>query len=579
MDAAIKKIPYGMTDFERIILENYYYVDKTQYIAKVEKVTSFFFFVRPRRFGKSLFLNMLGLYYDINQKDKFEKIFGNLYIGKHPTPDRNKYLVLTLNFSSVAANMDRLEETFNTYCKIVMDGFAERNAHLLGKEAVEKLHELKTGDALLGSLCQSAQNKGQKIYLILDEYDNFANNILVDYGNERYRSITHGSGFFRSFLKVVKDYSSSVIERIFLTGVSPVTMDDLTSGFNIADNYSSNSAFNNMIGFNEYEVRALIDYYKSCIELPHSTDELIDIMKPWYDNYCFSIDSLDEPPMYNSDMVLYFMNRYLLNKRIPNNMLDANIRTDYNKLRHLIHVDKTFGENASVVQEIVEKGSTTGIIIDSFPAEDIVKTRNFKSLLYYYGMLTISGMEMGEPILSVPNWAVREQLYGYMADIYKDSADLYLETDKLEDRMKRMAYKGEWENCFTYIADRLNAQSSVRDFIEGEAYVKTFILAYLGLTHYYIARPEYESNKGYADIFLQPRLLQLPDMVYSYCIEVKYAKRDASDTEIEKLLSNAKIQLKQYAASEWIHQDKGTTELKSIALVFQGWKLVRVEEV
>ena len=579
MDAVIKKIPYVMTDFERIILENYYYVDKTQYIAKVEKVTSFFFFVRPRRFGKSLFLNMLGLYYDINQKDKFEKIFGNLYIGKHPTPDRNKYLVLTLNFSSVAANMDRLEETFNTYCKIVMDGFAERNAHLLGKEAVEKLHELKTGDALLGSLCQSAQNKGQKIYLILDEYDNFANNILVDYGNERYRSITHGSGFFRSFLKVVKDYSSSVIERIFLTGVSPVTMDDLTSGFNIADNYSSNSAFNNMIGFNEYEVRALIDYYKSCIELPHSTDELIDIMKPWYDNYCFSIDSLDEPPMYNSDMVLYFMNRYLLNKRIPNNMLDANIRTDYNKLRHLIHVDKTFGENASVVQEIVEKGSTTGIIIDSFPAEDIVKTRNFKSLLYYYGMLTISGMEMGEPILSVPNWAVREQLYGYMADIYKDSADLYLETDKLVDRMKRMAYKGEWENCFTYIADRLNAQSSVRDFIEGEAYVKTFILAYLGLTHYYIARPEYESNKGYADIFLQPRLLQLPDMVYSYCIEVKYAKRDASDTEIEKLLSNAKIQLKQYAASEWIHQDKGTTELKSIALVFQGWKLVRVEEV
>ena len=579
MDAAIKKIPYGMTDFERIILENYYYVDKTQYIAKVEKVTSFFFFVRPRRFGKSLFLNMLGLYYDINQKDKFEKIFGNLYIGKHPTPDRNKYLVLTLNFSSVAANMDRLEETFNTYCKIVMDGFAERNAHLLGKEAVEKLHELKTGDALLGSLCQSAQNKGQKIYLILDEYDNFANNILVDYGNKRYRSITHGSGFFRSFLKVVKDYSSSVIERIFLTGVSPVTMDDLTSGFNIADNYSSNSAFNNMIGFNEYEVRALIDYYKSCIELPHSTDELIDIMKPWYDNYCFSIDSLDEPPMYNSDMVLYFMNRYLLNKRIPNNMLDANIRTDYNKLRHLIHVDKTFGENASVVQEIVEKGSTTGIIIDSFPAEDIVKTRNFKSLLYYYGMLTISGMEMGEPILSVPNWAVREQLYGYMADIYKDSADLYLETDKLVDRMKRMAYKGEWENCFTYIADRLNAQSSVRDFIEGEVYVKTFILAYLGLTHYYIARPEYESNKGYADIFLQPRLLQLPDMVYSYCIEVKYAKRDVSDTEIEKLLSNAKIQLKQYAASEWIHQDKGTTELKSIALVFQGWKLVRVEEV
>ena len=578
MDAAIKKIPYGMTNFESIISDNYYYVDKTRYITLVENTSRFFFFVRPRRFGKSLFLNMLGLYYDINKKDKFEEIFGGLSIGKNPTPYRNKYLVLTLNFSSVAANMERLEETFNTYCKIVMDGFAERYAHLLGKEAVEKLRGLSTGAALLGSLCQSAQNKGYKIYLILDEYDNFANNILVDYGNERYRSITHGNGFFRGFLKVVKDYSNSVIERIFLTGVSPVTMDDLTSGFNIADNYSSNSAFNNMIGFNEYEVRTLIDYYKNCTVLPHTTDELIEMMKPWYDNYCFSTESLDEPSMYNSDMVLYFMNRYLLNKRIPTNMLDANIRTDYNKLRHLIHVDKTFGENASVVQEIVEKGATAGIIADSFPAEDIIKAENFKSLLYYYGMLTIHGTRGPMNILSIPNQTVREQLYGYMIEIYQQATDLSLDVDKLNFLMYDMAYEGNWAPYFKHIAERLDNQSSIREFIEGEAHVKAFILAYLGLNSYYIARPEYESNKGYADIFLQPRLLQLPDMAYSYCIEVKYAKRDAADMEIEKLTVDAKTQLKQYAASEWILQDKGTTELKSIVLVFKGWKLVKVEE-
>lgn len=578
MDAAIKKIPYGMTNFESIISDNYYYVDKTRYITLVENTSRFFFFVRPRRFGKSLFLNMLGLYYDINKKDKFEEIFGGLSIGKNPTPYRNKYLVLTLNFSSVAANMERLEETFNIYCKIVMDGFAERYAHLLGKEAVEKLRGLSTGAALLGSLCQNAQNKGYKIYLILDEYDSFANNILVDYGNERYRSITHGNGFFRGFLKVVKDYSNSVIERIFLTGVSPVTMDDLTSGFNIADNYSSNSAFNNMIGFNEYEVRTLIDYYKNCAVLPHTTDELIEMMKPWYDNYCFSTESLNEPFMYNSDMVLYFMNRYLLNKRIPNNMLDANIRTDYNKLRHLIHVDKTFGENASVVQEIVEKGSTTGIIADSFPAEDIIKAENFKSLLYYYGMLTIHGTRGPMNILSIPNQTVREQLYGYMIDIYQQATDLSLDVDKLNFLMYDMAYEGNWEPYFKHIAERLDNQSSIREFIEGEAHVKAFILAYLGLNSYYIARPEYESNKGYADIFLQPRLLQLPDMAYSYCIEVKYAKRDAADMEIEKLTADAKTQLKQYAASEWILQDKGTTELKCIVLVFKGWKLVKVEE-
>lgn len=267
MEAAIKKIPYGMTDFESIIRDHYYYVDKTDYISKVEETSRFFFFVRPRRFGKSLFLNMLSLYYDINKKEQFEELFGGLSIGKHPTPNRNKYLVLMLNFSSITGNMEQLEETFNTYCKVVMKGFADRNAHLLGKEAVENLRELNTGASILGSLCESAHGKGLKIYLILDEYDNFANNILVDYGNERYHSITHGNGFFRGFLKVVKDYSNAVIERIFLTGVSPVTMDDLTSGFNIADNYSSNSLFNNMIGFSEHEVRDLIDYYKETTEL------------------------------------------------------------------------------------------------------------------------------------------------------------------------------------------------------------------------------------------------------------------------------------------------------------------------
>ena len=234
MEAAIKKIPYGMTDFESIIRDGYYYVDKTQYIEKVENISRFFFFVRPRRFGKSLFLNMLGLYYDINKKDKFEESFGELYIGKHPTPNRNKYLVLTLNFSSVASDMETLKQTFNTYCKLVMSAFAKDYSDLLGKNIAEELEKYDTAAEILGFLCLSAKSKGLKIYLILDEYDNFANNILVDYGNERYHSITHGNGFFRGFLKVVKDYSNSVIERIFLTGVSPVTMDDLTSGFNIA---------------------------------------------------------------------------------------------------------------------------------------------------------------------------------------------------------------------------------------------------------------------------------------------------------------------------------------------------------
>ena len=577
---ATKQIPYGLTDFERIRTANYYYVDKTRYIAEVERNASFFFLIRPRRFGKSLFLNVLRWYYDVNRKDSFEELFGDLYIGSHPTPEQGQYLVLDFNFAGVNPDPDELIRSFNDHCAARFREFAYYYERFFNPGFREKMESLPNADEKLTYTISEAKRLNLSIYLFIDEYDNFTNAILANMGEKHYKALTHGTGFFRYFFNKLKEGATGdgPIKRMFITGVSPVTMDDVTSGFNIGANMTTDYRFNGIIGFSEGEVWEMLAYYKSETGFEDSVDDLINLMKPWYDNYCFSEECMDEP-MYNSDMVLYFLSNYLSLHKPPKNMIDNNIRTDYNKLRHLIHVDKTFGENASVVQEIVEKGSTTGIIANSFPAEDIIKPENFKSLLYYYGMLTISGMEMGEPILSVPNWAVREQLYGYMADIYKDSADLYLETDKLVDRMKRMAYKGEWENCFTYIADRLNAQSSVRDFIEGEAYVKTFILAYLGLTHYYIARPEYESNKGYADIFLQPRLLQLPDMVYSYCIEVKYAKRDASDTEIEKLLCNAKIQLKQYAASEWIHQDKGTTELKSIALVFQGWKLVRVEEV
>ena len=578
MDAAIKKIPYGMTDFERIILENYYYVDKTQYIAKVEKVTSFFFFVRPRRFGKSLFLNMLGLYYDINQKDKFEKIFGNLYIGKHPTPDRNKYLVLTLNFSSVAANMDRLEETFNTYCKIVMDGFAERNAHLLGKEAVEKLHELKTGDALLGSLCQSAQNKGQKIYLILDEYDNFANNILVDYGNKRYRSITHGSGFFRSFLKVVKDYSSSVIERIFLTGVSPVTMDDLTSGFNIADNYSSSPIFNNMMGFNEQEVRTLIDYYKSYRELPHTTDELITIMKPWYDNYCFAQDCYGETTMYNSNMVLYFVKNYIDNGKAPREMIEDNIRIDYEKLRMLIRKDKEFAHDASVIQTLVSQGYITGELKKGFPAVNITNPDNFISLLYYFGMLTISGIDKGKTKLTIPNLVVQEQLYTYLLNTYND-ADLNFSSYEKSELSSQLAYDGNWQAYFGYIADCLKRYASQRDKQKGEFFVHGFTLAMTAQNRFYRPISEQDTQAGYVDIFLCPMLDIYSDMKHSYIVELKYAKYRDSENRVEELRQEAIAQANRYADTDTVKQAIGSTQLHKIVVVYKGMEMRVCEEL
>lgn len=279
--------------------------------------------------------------------------------------------------------------------------------------------------------------------------------------------------------------------------------------------------------------------------------------------------------MYNSDMVLYFVNTYLSQKMPPRNMIDSNVRTDYNKLRHLIRVDKSFGKNASVIQEIITQGGTFGVVKDSFPAVEIAKTDNFKSLLFYYGMLAIDHVEMGDLFLAIPNQLVREQLYGYLIDVYRDAASLDLDVSDLNQLMKRMAYLGEWENYFQYIADRLKAQSSIREFMEGEAHVKGFLLSYMGMNNYYMTFPEYEMNKGFSDFFMQPNLYQLPDMPYSYAVEVKYCHRDSPDAEMEKLLEDARVQLARYAECPKVQVGKGTTEVIKIALVFRGWDLER----
>ena len=366
-----KLIPYGMTDFPAIIRNNYYYVDKTEYIRQIEQTARFFFFVRPRRFGKSLFLNMLECYYDCKTEKQFDELFGNLYVGKHPTPDRNKYLVLKMSFSSIVSDPEKMEASFNSNCDMIFTDFCLKYADLLPPDTLEMVQQKEVASEKLTAVCLSLRRQGLKMYLILDEYDNFANNVLVNYGNTRYRSLTHGDGFLRNFLKTVKDYTDRVVERMYITGVSPVTMDDLTSGFNIASNQSTNPVFNNMIGFTEAEVRELLEYYRQQGKIIHPVDELISMMKPWYDNYCFSGRSLKELPMYNSDMVLYFVNSYLSTQLPPENMLDTNCRTDYNKLRHLILIDKNFGKNASIIQEIITQGETVGRIKESFPAVEI----------------------------------------------------------------------------------------------------------------------------------------------------------------------------------------------------------------
>lgn len=575
---ATKQIPYGMTDFKTIRTGNYYYVDKTRYIAEVERNARFFFLIRPRRFGKSLFLNVMRWYYDINRVDRFEELFGDLYIGSHPTPERGQYLVLDFNFAGVNPDPDELIRSFNDHCAARFDFFARLYEHLFEPGFVEELKALENADEKLNLVISKASRLNLPIYLFIDEYDNFTNAILANLGEKHYKALTHGTGFFRYFFNKLKEGATGdgPIKRMFITGVSPVTMDDVTSGFNIGANMTTDYRFNGIIGFNEGEVREMLAYYKKETGFEDSVDELIDVMKPWYDNYCFSTKSMDEP-MYNSDMVLYFISNYLPLRSAPDKMIDNNIRTDYNKLRHLIRLDKQFGANASIIQEIVNNGETTAVIKDAFPAEDLIKPDNFKSLLYYFGLLSIKGVSKGRTLLGVPNLTVREQIYSYLIEAYSRAGWFNLELDRLGELVANMAYDGDWKPVFVYFSSELERQSAIREFIEGEAHVKGFLLAYLGLTRAYIIQPEYEAAKGYADFYMMPDLIHQPEIAFSYIVEVKYAKRDASGADIEALRAEAAIQLRRYAADPKVDATKGDTELRLVTLVFKGWELAVCE--
>ena len=575
-----KRIPYGMMNFVDVRERDCYFVDKTSFIPALEASNMFFFFIRPRRFGKSLTLTMLQHYYDVLDRDNFEKWYGGLYIGQHPTPERNSYLVISLDFAEVLADINNYSSSLDAYCNTEFRSFCRRYAEYLPDGMMEELCQKEGAVEQLSFLHKRCGEAGLQIYLFIDEYDHFTNKILAepDCLND-YRSETHGTGYLRSFFDAVKAGTKTAIKRVFVTGVSPVTMDDLTSGFNIGTNYSLSPEFNELVGFTEADVRAMLEYYATTCEFHHTTDQLIEIMKPWYDNYCFAKQSYGRTTMYNSNMVLYFVDNYIRNGgEVPDNMLEENIRVDYNKLRMLIRKDKEFANDASIIQTIVQQGYITGELKTGFPAEQLNHPDNFISLLYYFGMLTIDGTYRGKTKLSIPNQVVREQMYNYLLDTYREN-DLRYDSYKLGNLESDLAYDGSWQAYFGYIADCIKTFSSQRDKQKGEYYVHGFTLALTSQNMYYRPVSELDNQEGYADIFLLPLLDIYKDMQHSYIVELKYAKSGDSAERVEELRQKGIAQANRYADTEVVRRHVGHTQLHKLVVVFRGVEMVVCEEV
>lgn len=573
----IKRLPYGVSDFVSIITRNRYYVDKTTYLAQLERETDTIIFIRPRSFGKSLFLSMMEAYYDKAMRDRFDELFGNLWIGKNPTKLKNRYEVLHLDFSRIGGNVDNIEKNFQIYCSRTLDAFVYKYKEDYPQNISDEVFATDYYYDKLQIILNWSANANIPMYLIIDEYDNFTNNILNENGEEVYHAITHANGFYRDLFKCFKGN----FERIFLTGVSPVTLDDLTSGFNIGMNISTSANFDKMLGFSTNDVREMFSYYQSVGELPKDKDieEMIEEIKPWYDNYCFSPKCLDDSNrVFNSDMVLYYLYNYISSGEPPKEMVDPNTKTDYNKLLKLISIDKNQGTKDSVLMDVAQKGEIKATISSSFSALEMLTDPDvFPSLLFYYGMLTIKGSYGSQLILGIPNNNVRKQYYGYLQKNYSNRCNINL--TKLTSGFNDMALNGEWRETLQYMAEQYATLSSFRDCIEGERNIQGFFLAYLNLNSFYLTAPELELNHGYCDFFLLPDMTHYKS-AHSYILEIKYLPKGMhTDDQATKQWQEAVEQIENYAQAPRVQALRQGTELHKIVMQFTGWEMTRMEEV
>ena len=354
-----------------------------------------------------------------------------------------------------------------------------------------------------------------------------------------------------------------MFERILMMGVSPVTLDDLTSGYDIALNISANTKFNRMLGFGEDDVRQMIEYYRGQGKISIPTDELVAKMKPWYDNYCFAKDSYGkEPSVFNCDMVTYFLHNLIDTGMPPEQMIDPNTRTDYTKMKRLIRLDHLDGNRKGIIHKIAEEGYIYAPLIPNFPSSDLIKPKMFQSLLFYYGMFTITGVEGAMLRLCIPNNNVRKQYYDYLLEEYQQIQPV--DTTDLDMAYYDAAVDGNWQPAMRFIADAYTATTSVRQLIEGERNIQGFFLAYLNLYPYYLTLPD---------------TVRYPMVAHAYIIELKYLLEKDGDGKAEWQWNEATAQLHAYAASDRVKALVGNATLHLVAMQFKGLCLHRMGEV
>ncbi|MBQ6007706.1 MAG: AAA family ATPase [Kiritimatiellae bacterium] len=593
-----RPILYGVSDYAQMRKANAWFVDRTAKIRDLE-ATRYALFLRPRRFGKSLWASILEAYYDVRYADRFDEFFSGTDIGENPTDERGKYLILRFDFSAVSKDAALVQDDFNGYAGLRCDTFARDYAQLIPGDLAERIFKAPTVGKKLNEIASGLQHTDRKLYIIIDEYDNFTNTILAEYGVDAYNRLCHGDGFFKDFftrLKAATSGTEAPVARLFITGVSPVTMDDVTSGFNIGTNISLDPRFADLTGFRHDDLRAIADYYAP--RCGFDADKAYNVALAWYDNYRFG--SADAPALANTTLVLSLFNMLWQTGRFPDDFIDENLRTDYAKIRYLVAADRRLNGNFHVLETLLAGGLLSERLVKSFQAKELSQKENFTSLLYWLGITTITGAKFGKTAFGVPNETLKELAAKMIPAAYADVHKIDERVFGINDGLCEFAENGDWRGFVGILSEIVKENFAVRDSVEGEKVVQATLVALLiAAGGPYFVRHEREAGGGFYDIALVPQLDRWPDIAHAALIEMKYVKAGDPAPTAEALAdikAQAIEQLDKYShdhdiAMEWhvgaSRTPRPTTgatgvpsvELHRLVLVFHGGDALLAEEV
>ena len=552
----MKKLPYGISDYERLVEDGYYYIDKTMYIEKLENLAEpYIMFLRPRKFGKTLFTSTLENYYDILKEEKFEKLYGETYIGKNPTKLKNSYYILRFNFSGIDTTNE--ESTIKGFKEKVMSSI---------KMFIEKyeldfyINPEDEPENILNNLIKAfnIQKADKKIYVIIDEYDHFANELL-GFKTDHFKNLVSKNGKVRKWYEILKEGTESVVDRIFITGVAPITLDSLTSGFNISSDKTQDRELNEMMGFTEKELRKLMQEHNISEE---KQEEILPIMRQNYDGYKFSLYGKEK--IYNSNMCLYFLNYYIKYSELPEQMIDVNIASDYNKIGNMLSLCKN--ENRiNIIEKTVLGEELPTKITQKFNPEISFGEKELLSMLYYLGYLTIVGEKLGRVELKVPNQVMKEIYAEYFLELIEREAELKIEENEYDKILQEIALEGKMDT-FVKTVERYLKNLSNRDYERfNEKYVKLLFYSIAMNFDIYDVKSEMEIERGYSDLILSPREEQKGKGYYSIIIEFKYLKKE-EEKKLKDMQESAKEQLERYCNTRYIKDIKKISKYVIIAI-------------